>query len=304
MPEIHSSPSVVGLIVPDASNPFFGALVEAFQKRLTAHQLGTLIMYTEGSPDREIESLSQVRGLGAVAVVIVSAGDNKDTFLFLRDFPIPTIVLDREIPLNFGDVLVTNNAHGSRMIVEYLSGLGHRRIAYLGGCLTTEPGRERLRGFTETCEEKQIEITGRYEGNFSFGCGVVAGKEIWSTLRSLRPTAIVAANDLSALGCMRELASHGVAIPKELSIVGFDDIMWATWSNPRLTTVRQDVNDLAREGVQLLMRRLANIESGISLDRQVRVVDVDLIVRESSTRADSTVNGWDVERPSSGGDPS
>jgi len=133
---------------------------------------------------------------------------------------------------------------------------------------------ERLRGFESVVDEAGATATVA-KGDFQYGGGYDAAKELLSALH--RPTAIFACNDLMAIGALRAAKEAGLAVPRDLSIVGFDDIGPARFTEPALTTVAQPMQEIGAMAAELLFRRLA--DPAVSVER--RLVDTKLVVRES-----------------------
>jgi DNA-binding LacI/PurR family transcriptional regulator len=194
------------------------------------------------------------------------------------------LVLDREIPLNQGaDFVMLDNEAGIHMAVQHLVELGHRHIAHIEGSQRTEPGQIRRVAFLEACSRLDIKGT-TLPGDFSFAAGRRGASMVMDIEESGRPTAIVAGNDLAAIGAIQTLLEAGLAVPGEMSVVGFDDIEIASWIFPALTTIRQDREALAHVGARLLSARMAraSIFRGSPAPSHSEYVSPNLIERAST----------------------
>jgi LacI family transcriptional regulator len=221
-------------------------------------------------------------------LVFISVGDSPDAFIRLAEAKHPVLVLDREVPLENADFVLTDNAQGVRLAVEYMLGLGHTKLGYIQGSMTTEPGRERFRSFIETCGGHNVKVCEKwtFQGDFLFGSGTRAGDRILALPSNERPTAVLAGNDLMAIGLMQRLQEHGIVVPRDMSVMGYDDISWASWVFPRLSTIRQDPLEIAREGARLLTERIDSAGVGSS-DPRVVPIQPTLVRRNSCDKVEN-----------------
>ncbi|AEW13883.1 LacI family transcriptional regulator [Brucella canis HSK A52141] len=164
-------------------------------------------------------------------------------------------------------------------LMNYLLELGHRKIAIVIGDPTHRSAELRLEGYRRALREAGIEGNSDYEvqGGFSFASGLVAGRKLLSLPN--RPTAIFASNDDMAAAVMQVAYDAGIAVPDDLTVVGFDDSAIATMVSPQITTVRQPIFEMTRDAADMLLRQM---ESGETSPAQR--IDYKLIVRQSSAR--------------------
>ena len=279
---------MIGMLIPDGTNQFFSGLAQLFQRELAKRQWGVLVVDADGSRARETSNLKLLGKMSLEGLVFISVGDSKEAFLALREISIPLLVLDREIPLENADFVVADNAFGVRLAMEHLHALGHRRVACIQGSLSTEPGRERLRSYRECISELRMIGDDRLmlEGDFSHGSGVLAAQRLLRVPRAEWPTAIFACNDLMAIGVIQRLQEEGIAVPDQVSIIGYDDIPLSSWIFPQLTTVRQDSVEIAEKGARLLIERIERNEIPELPSREPRTATVEpKLVRRRSCRS-------------------
>jgi len=267
--------SVIGLIVPDITNPFFAQLAKSVE--MEAGSRGLMVMLANSHEDPDIER-TQVRALQqrSVAGIIVAATSDSTV---PHEAEVPIVSIDRRyahFPL-----IATDQRDGSRKLADHLHKLGHRRIAYIAGPESMEVARQRRDGFTRrianlSVPDDPIEITVE-EGAFHFEAGEEIARNLLSADNAdARPTAIAAASDLQAIGVLRGAQDLGIRVPHELSVVGFDDITLASIVVPRLTTFRQPMEEMASGALDRIL-----FTDAPPTDYAIRG---SLVVRESTAR--------------------
>ena len=172
--------------------------------------------------------------------------------------------------------VVSNDREATAEVARYLESLGHRRIGFLAGPSEYRSARERQAGFVDALEQRGVRLPAEYivEGGYSFETGVVCAEALLA--RVPRPTAIFACNDEMAAGVYRVAYALGLKIPRDLSVIGFDDSALASRLWPALTTVRLPIRDMGRLAAMKLLARAAAEPGGSS------IVFPHLIVRDSS----------------------
>ncbi|RUM08004.1 LacI family DNA-binding transcriptional regulator [Rhizobium chutanense] len=268
-----SRTDVIGLIVPDITNPFFAQLAASVER--AALERGHSLMLASSHDDREAEQSHVLAFLdrSVRGIIVVASSDSPGLHL---EAAVPVISLDRR----FGafPLVSTNHAQAAALMADHLYELGHRHIAYIAGPPDTEAGRMRKEGFVgridrfgKTGEPVELEIA---YGKFDYESGERIARDLLSRPPQDRPTAIAAASDQQAIGALRAARDLKVDVPRKLSVTGFDDISLANLVVPRLTTISQPADTLARRAVGLLLED----PSG----RRDEMVDGSLVVRGSS----------------------
>lgn len=228
--------------------------------------------------------LEEVRGFvvrqklfGVVMPPSVSEDDRVIDILRAADCPYVRIA---SVSLDDADrMIVTHDSRGAARAARRLAELGHRRIAFISGPDTFRSSHERGRGFREGLAEHGLELLPELtrKGAYTFESGVQAARELLSLPEP--PTAIFAGNDEMAIGVMKAARDHGLDVPRDLSIVGFDDLPMASRVWPNLTTVRLPIRDMGRMAAEKLTARLRGLEPG-ELDQTE--VDPQLVERDST----------------------
>ena len=271
----------VGVVVNDITNPFYPELLDVLHNELALAGYRTILVNerTDASVEQHVGDL--VKGAAVDGLLYVSAtlgmplpGHGG------RD--IPTVLVNRYLDFAAVDYVVADNRRGGRLVAEAMLQLGHRRIALIAGPENATTSRDRERGFREQLAAAGLRLDEslRRVGQFSHHSGyqwcldLLAGET--------RPTALFAANDVIAFGALDAARRVGVAVPAELSIVGFDDIDMAGWEGFNLTTVRQPLAEMGRAAANLLLDRIATEPHA---PPRRRVFPVGLVRRETLAAA-------------------
>lgn len=234
------------LVVPDLENPFFAAVAKAVQSRARAAGYAVFVADSEEDPRLETELVTQ---LGAQADgVILCAPRMSETALTRLSAGRAVVLVNREAP-GVASVAV-DNVDGVRRAAAHVHALGHRRVAWAGGPADSWSDRERRAGLLRAAEHLPgLEVVDL--GHFApvFAGGVAAADLVAAS----RATAVLAHNDLMALGILDRLRSRGTAVPGAVSVVGYDDVPAATLVSPALTTVAVPFGRLGRAAVDTLL---------------------------------------------------
>lgn len=269
----------IGVVVPDITNPFFAAVVKGIEGVSRQAPYNIFLCDTDESTIQEGRVLADlVRRVDGI--ILAPATEQDQTPLQLRDAGVPMVFLDREVtpPGRFDSVLV-DNAGGARQAAEHLLSLGHEHIGLISGPLNTTPGRGRHEGFLATLASHGVELPADaiQIGDFREPSGYQA------TLRLLTleppPTAIFTANNLMTVGALKALHDMRVAVPDQVSLIGFDDLDLGPILHPPLTVIDRPMVEQGALAMRLLLNRL----SGDQADEGSRSVTLEtrLLVRAS-----------------------
>ena len=229
----------IGMIVPNNSNPYFAELLHEIETNCFQRGYNIILCNTDDNPVQQATAIRVLMEKRVDGLIVNSVGFDRDLVNLLSWCHLPKIVIDRELPELTVDLVKANHEKGSAMAVEHLVQLGHSKIGCITGPAHLSSAQERLRGFRKTLRHHLV--TTRKEwivaGNFQSSGGYEAMRTILQ--QKSRPTAIFVSNDLMAIGALCAAHVQGMAIPKELSVVGFDNITLSAYSSPPLTTVSQ-----------------------------------------------------------------
>lgn len=271
---------ILGLVVPDIGNGYFAELAQGVEQAATLGGYNVLLCTTGFDHEREKHALEMIRSRAVDGVVYAAGAPPSNSELARLLGNLPLVLVDEEVPGAEATAFVSDNHEGGRLAAEHLLGLGHRDVLVLEANANLVSSRERVRGFTEVWAAAGAPAPRIVSGGFTHRGGQAAVEPFGEAFAAGEFTALFAANDLMALGAVDHLASAGVDIPRDVSVVGFDDIIPTRYARPRLTTIRQDVAELGRAAVSALVTALAR--NG-GLDGERHVYPVELVVRESTS---------------------
>ncbi|MGN6100384.1 MAG: LacI family DNA-binding transcriptional regulator [Devosia sp.] len=262
---------LIGMVVADISNPFFGALLKAVEGAAAARGYLVIMSDSGGLATREREII-ELLGAHRVAGIILQSSDlSAENAGHLAALKMPVVMIDQKLEGLAADFVGTDNRLASAMLAQHLLQLGHRRIGFIAGTAGLFTSNERTRGFVETLENAGVEVDpsliadGHYEGEEAYNAAMQF------LTRGDRPTAILAANNIMALGALQATYDLGFRCPDDISIASIDDVPWSNVIHPRLTCALQSPTRLGTLAAERLLARVA--------DPSVReAAPVDLIV--------------------------
>jgi LacI family transcriptional regulator len=269
----------IGLIVPDNSNPFFAEILRSIENIGYSNGYSVILCNSDGDIAKEVAYTDLLFAKQVDGIVFITTNNSCEHLQQLSDNGIPIIVIDRDIPLKGTDVLLVDNFQGGYEATRYLIGLGHTRIACITGPSLLTPSAERVNGYKKALAQAGIAENPDWivAGDFQFEGGE-NGIEKLMNLEN-RPTAVFACNDLMALGVLRGIRKARLSVPRDLSLIGFDDIPLASVVSPALTTISQPIQKISELAIELLINRLKN--NGKGFEEKRIVFPTELVVRES-----------------------
>jgi LacI family transcriptional regulator len=277
---VRGQSDLIGLVVPDITNPFFPAIVRGAEDEARKHGLNLIVCNSDGHVAKEKQYLHSLYDL-TVAGVIVAGASPRDAYVAELAAGIPVVVMDRRLSGSPVSQVNADNYGGSKAVVDHMAGLGHRKLLYLSGPPRISTTEDRLRGFRDQCRLHNIDFDVVRAG-FGIDDGYGAMKQAESMMDGT--TGVVCANDLCAFGVLARLAEVGIPVPERISVTGFDDIAFARIFSPSLTTVRQPAYEMGRRAVRVILDMRAGHES-----RQPVVLPTELVVRESTALRNTSV---------------
>jgi LacI family transcriptional regulator len=274
--------TVVGLIVPDVQNEFYSTVARSISKCLDEAGFQMVLSITDDDPEVE---LRHVRGLfsarAAGAVVVASASPARETVSLLRR--IPHVQLIRRCAALESDWFGIDDEGAMLEAARHLLSLGHRRIGLIGGSIELSTGIERLRGFQRAYREAGVplELALNDNGGCDAEYGFAAAERLLA--RAPRPTALVTAGARITLGALQCLEQRRIAVPRDLSMVGFSDSPSFSWWGPGLTTVGLPVRDIAISCSALLLRRMRGAREERAAEPPCRALHAPYLIVRGST---------------------
>lgn len=244
----------IGMVVPDIANPFFAEMTRAAEDVLAEAGYALFLGNSSNEADRERRYLEEFRDRQVDAVIVDATSDNDVEQMRELARRLPVVLVDRVPPGWEGDRVAVDNMKGLRLAVDHLANLGHRRIAFVNGDLAVTNGRERRAGFEVALARLGLAPASMTDGAFTFESGHAQAEYLLSL--PTRPTAVCAGNDVLALALLLTAREHGLRVPENISLVGYDDSEYARLASPPLTTVRQRASDLGAAAARIALNRV------------------------------------------------
>jgi LacI family transcriptional regulator len=243
--------NAIGVIVPDITNAFYPEVIRGVE--VAAQAAGYSVLLCDSTEDRTVEErhLSALFSRRVDGVILACCVDSRANEIIARRH-IPIIFIDRLPSSPATNSVCTDNVAAGQLATEHLIGLGHKRIGMLAGHLGLSPHHDRLEGFRKAMQEAHLPILDEYliAGNVQVQDGVEAGHRLLNLPNP--PTAIMASNNNLLLGVLQAVEERNIVIPKDLSVLGFDDYLWNMHFSPRLTAVAQPTAEIGRKSFELL----------------------------------------------------
>jgi LacI family transcriptional regulator len=281
--------SLYGLIISDITNPFFPELVKSFEDIAVQHGQDVLVANTNYDPARIELCVTRMLQRKVDGVAIMTSEMDARLITEFQSREIPLVFLDTGKAEALTSNIVVDYAAGVDAAVEHIVNLGHTKIAFISGPMNLRSARVRREAFAGCLERRGIGAGLTEEGNHQVDGGHQAMARMLE--RKERPTAVLASNDMTAIGALGAIHERGLRVPEDISIVGFDDIQISAFTQPALTTVRLSRDEIAR----VAFRALYSIrqDGGKGAEYAVRPT---LVVRKSTGPAPrQRANGKRVE---------
>jgi DNA-binding LacI/PurR family transcriptional regulator len=249
----HQSSGVVGLVVPDIANPFYGMAARSFADTLAASELQLILAVTEDDPQLEHRQVLALRSARVSGIAVtLTAHPLPETLTLLAG--IPAVQLLRRVRNGPAASIVMNDRAGVREATEHLLALGHRRIGYVGTPRELSTGSARVRGFSDAMKAHGVPIDDKL---LRFGTpradfGRIAVGELWSSA-TRPPTALIVASPQQTLGVVEALHQRGVSIPGDVSLISYGDADWFLACEPAITAVHLPIEQAALRATELLL---------------------------------------------------
>jgi DNA-binding LacI/PurR family transcriptional regulator len=249
----------IGLIIPDITNIFFSNLVRGVQDVCEKHGYSVLVVNSDDSQEKEGRYLKLLYSRRVDGVILTVAGYREEEFpeeelSLLKKMNI--VLIDREINGMTTPIVKVNNFAGAYSAVKYLLTMGHRKIMYLAGIKGTKTNQEREKGYLSVLKEAHINWKKELAADFRLDTAYQKIMYHWPRLKNSDelPTAIFAANDLMAIGALKAFAQLKIRVPKDISIIGFDNIPFSDCTYPPLTTIAQPTYLMGQKAVETLLK--------------------------------------------------
>ncbi|MGE5459908.1 MAG: LacI family DNA-binding transcriptional regulator [Solirubrobacterales bacterium] len=253
---------MLGLLIGDVENSFYSVIaknVESVAKDAGYH---VVLCNSDDDPEIEREYLKLLDAMRVDALVVTPTSKNRRPLVGLLEKDLVIVQVDRRVEGLAADAILVDNESGAASAVAYLIEAGHSQIGILTGELEVPTARQRLAGYERALREHGIPIREELVKTGSFH-REHAIEDATDLIRARpAPTAIFAANNILAEAALIALAQDGLRVPRDVSVVAFDDVQWMSMVEPSVTAVRQPVADMARSAAELVLRRLREGREG------------------------------------------
>jgi LacI family transcriptional regulator len=270
----------IGVLVPDLTNPLFPPIIRGIQDTAEAVGFTVIIANTDDDEDKAFEATQIMQSRSIEGVIIATARRDDPTVEHCIQNDIHFVLVNRTVDRDDVNAIILDEDRGIRLILDHLIELGHTRIAHVAGPQNASTGYARARAFTDYLRIRElrpdlIEIADRYtveEGRLAF-------RKLQASQKNF--TAVVAGNDLLALGCIDAIHESGLSVPADFSIAGYNDMMFLDRMSPALTTVSVPTYEMGARATNMLLESM----DGTSKTPIVLKIQPRLIVRDSTAAA-------------------
>ena len=277
----NSRTDSVGVLVPELNAPFFGDLMQAVESTLRAADKHVIITVGRNCLETEKDAVEFLISRNCDALIMHAEALTDKYLLELNQSKLPIALVNRQLEGLSEACTTLDNEKGGYIATRHLLELGHKNIAYISGPIEKDDAKLRLEGHKRALSEAGLSINSEliFEGNYTEEDGKLGLLELMA--RDLPFTALVCANDWMASGAISCARDLGMSLPHDLSIVGFDDVVFAHHVFPRLTTVSNPVANMAEMSAKYILNKVYGLSNEVKLS-----FEPTLIVRESTIKYD------------------
>jgi LacI family transcriptional regulator len=270
--------NLFGVVISDITNPFFPELIHTFNELAVQHKYRAVFANTNYSPARMEASIQGLLEQKVEGIAIMTSEMGPHLIRMVADRGIPMVFLDQPVSQKNLSNIVVDYKSGMKQALEHIIALGHQRIAYIGGPQNLRSAAWRQKFFMEALCEKGMAMNVNHlaTGNHRVDGGYAAMQNILQ--HKPVPTAVITSNDLTAIGAIAAIYEAGLQVPRDISVVGFDDIEISSAFNPPLTTVRLSRAEIATRAFFALY----SATNKTSMPRAEHLIPTGLIIRKST----------------------
>ena len=277
--------NLIGILVPGLDNGYISEIIRGIDEELTKSGHNLILYTTHRHVGRETNYVATIMNGAADGLLLVVPLISTTYLDALRQQNFPYVLIDQADTAGKSSFVNAANWQGAYDATQYLLKLGHQRIGFITGLEGLISATDRLRGYQAALADYGLRLPSELiaHGDFQESGGYAAAQKLLALPQP--PTAIFAANDLSAFGAIEAIRQQGLRIPEDISIMGFDDIPQASLVHPKLTTMHQPLGEMGQAGVKMLLAHIQNSEREpyqVTLGTQIVVRDSCQAPRQSS----------------------
>lgn len=278
-----SAQGIIALLIGDLLNPFFLEIAQGVQDEVNNERMMMAIYNVADQAHHQSQLLTELHKAGVAGVILAGLTPIPELLDWQERYKVPVVLLNRRVSQSGVHCIVVDFEEAMVRATRHLLALGHTRIGHLASPSTGEIAEARQRGIEVALKEAGLELRPEWCPIVPPGREVGGGFQAMRVLLDLpeeeRPTAVIAFNDIIAVGALHAVRNHGLSVPQDISIIGVDDIALAGHTYPPLTTISQPKYHMGKLAVQTL-RRLS--EGRVSMSNNCTLLETPLIVREST----------------------
>jgi len=274
----------LGVIVSSIDDPYFSEILQGIEEAAQDSGYSLFMAASQRDSERERHIVQVMREHRVDGVIICSTSFSAEQSQQFLKYGIPIVAVNNQAAEDYRYSIYHDDVDGSRQVTRHLIDLGHAHIAYLGNSLSGRTTLDRLSGFQQEMNAARLPVPPEYIHHVPGGGAEdgLAGLEHFLSL-SDRPTALVCYNDMMAIGVLQGLQAAGVQVPEQMSVTGFDNIIFSAYTNPPLTTFDQPKRFIGAEAARLLLDLLQSpARDGASAQPKVRMLKGNLLVRATT----------------------
>ena len=278
---VTKSTSTLGLIVSDITNPFFLEAMEGVEEYAANYGYSVYLCNTNWNIDKEKQCINRLYGSSVDGIIIFPVSNDISHILDIQE-AVPTVLVNYKPDTEICNYVAFNDYDSTIEAMRYLIKLGHTKIAFVGGLEINRSDIVRLKGYKKVLSECGIPINDSYiaHGDYKQSSGYQLTKSMFSE-NNVLPTAIIAGNDVMALGAIQALEELGLSVPGDVSVIGFDDISYSSLYKIQLTTICLPRYELGKCSVELLLSKIRNTKDCCVCSK---VLDTEFVIRNSCAK--------------------
>lgn len=269
----------IGVLVSELNSPFFGEMMEAIEAVLRASNKHVIITVGHNDLAQEQDGVEFLISRNCDALILHVEALSDEQLYDINESRIPLAIVNRMVPGLEDRCVCLNNEKGGYLSTRHLIEYGHKRIAYIAGPSDKHDANERLAGHKRALMEAGIAFDKKlcYEGDYSEASGIQGMTHFMDS--NVEFSAIACANDWMASGAMTRARDYKLRLPEDLSIVGFDNVIFARQVFPKLTTIHNPIRNMAEMGAKNILKRVYKIDMDL-----VPMFDPELVKRDSTSK--------------------
>jgi len=273
----------IGVIVSHIADPFFSEILQGIDDVAQSNGYSLFIAAAQYDPEREHAIIQTMREHRVDGVILCSPRFTPEQSYQLQSYNIPIVAINNQAAVDYRYSIYHDDVDGGRQACEHLVHLGHINIAYLGDASADRSTQERLSGFRQVMEDAGLSIKPEFIHQVS-GNSPAQGFEAVEYFINLPiiPTAIICYNDMMAVGMVKGLYLAGLQVPADISVTGFDNILYSDFTHPPLTTIDQPKRFLGAEAARMMFEQLRSTTGSIQSGGRIKRLKGMLLIRQST----------------------